>query len=168
MSERSYKRNCKRFLKWLTKHQYKIYDSGTFNTFTRLFHINSSYENTDLSLSGSDRFVTRRFLSPASFVLIIRGDGLYPIGQFGYFRDYGAELLRHDIGLVIVHQEGAVMTNAIDTGLCISDEHLFDDITTTLSGGSYTRYVFDENLYSLLHQKDEVLRRYQETKRKVA
>ena len=168
MSDRSYKRNSKRFLKWLTKHQFKIYDSDMFNTFSRLFRIQSSYEGRDLYLSGSDRFVTRRFLSPASFVLIIRDDGFYPIGQFSHFRDYGAELLRHDIGLVIIHQEGAVMTNAIDTALCISDEKLFDSITSTFSGGSSIRYVFEENLYSYIHQKDEVLRRYDETKRKAA
>jgi hypothetical protein len=157
MSYRSYKRNCKRFLKWLKIQQYNIYDGDTVNIFTRVFQVQSSYEGRILYLSKSDRFVTKQF---SSFVLIIRGDGLYPIGQFTHFRDYGAELLKHNIGLIIVHHHGAAITNAIDTALCISDDHLFDNITTTYSGYGATRFVFEENLHSYLSQKDEVLKRY--------
>jgi hypothetical protein len=156
MSDRSFKKNSNRFLKWLKKNRFKIYDSDTFNTFSELFHIQSSYENRTLDLCESDLFVTRHWPRYSSFVLLIRDS--MPIGQFGYIRDYGAELLKHDIGLVVVHNYTSLRSDAFGTALCISNEHLFEDTTTFVC--SHTQ--FEENLNSYLGQKEEILRRWKE------
>jgi hypothetical protein len=129
----SFERKSEKFLRWLSKNQYKIYDSNVFNDFAAVF-------KNDLRIHCTAHFVIKFPFEP--FVLLFNENISNP-QRYEVLNSYGLDTVKLGIPYVIIH-DSCVEQKDIPSVLLIRIDRL-KDRTDIFTGGVRSRKFFFED-----------------------